>query len=240
MLFRSVINKNVTEEDLIDSVGAAFDSNYSNVKLYFMIGLPTETMEDVEGIAELGHRVLNRYYMTPKKPKRKGVKVAISVSSFIPKPFTPFQWEPQDSIETLKEKQRYLQKLIKRKGLNLSWHEPSLSFLEAIFARGDRRLSKVLIKAWELGCKFDSWEQHFKYDLWIQAFNYFGINPEFYALRRRDIEEILPWDHIDVGVTKKYLISEKEKALRGETTEDCRTACTGCGINLLEEGEICK
>lgn len=237
---RDVINKNVTEEDLIDSVGAAFDSNYSSVKLYFMIGLPTETMEDVKGIAELGHKVLNRYYMTPKEKRGRGVNIAISVSSFVPKPFTPFQWEPQDSVKALREKQRYLQKLIKRKGLSLSWHEPNLSFLEAVFARGDRRLGRVLIKAWELGCKFDSWEQHFKYDLWLQAFDYCGINPDFYAVRERDMEEIFPWDHINVGVTKKYLRSEYKKAIKGETTRDCRVACTGCGVNLLEEGGLCK
>ncbi len=237
---RDVINKNVTEEDLIDSVGAAFDSNYSSVKLYFMIGLPTETMEDVKGIAELGHKVLNRYYMTPKEKRGRGVNITISVSSFVPKPFTPFQWEPQDSVKALREKQRYLQKLIKRKGLSLSWHEPNLSFLEAVFARGDRRLGRVLIKAWELGCKFDSWEQHFKYDLWLQAFDYCGINPDFYAVRERDMEEIFPWDHINVGVTKKYLRSEYKKAIKGETTRDCRVACTGCGVNLLEEGGLCK
>ena len=237
---RDVINKNVSEEDLIDSVGAAFDSGYSSVKLYFMIGLPTETMEDVEGIAELGHKVLNRYYQVPKQKRGKGINVAISVSSFVPKPFTPFQWEPQDTIEALSEKQRHLQKLVKKRGLSLSWHEPSLSFLEAIFARGDRRLGQLLIKAWEYGCKFDSWEQHFKYDLWIKAFDDCEIDPNFYALRKRDMEEVLPWNHIDVGITKKYLRSEYKKAVKGEITRDCRTVCTGCGINLLQKGGVCK
>lgn len=237
---RDVINKNVTEEDLMDSVGAAFDSGYSSIKLYFMIGLPTETMEDIEGIAELAYKVLNRYYKTPKEKRGKGINLTISVSSFVPKPFTPFQWEPQDTVDILKQKQRYLQKLIRRKGLKLNWHDPYLSFLEAVFARGDRRLGQVLIKAWELGCSFDSWEQQFKYDLWVEAFNKCGINPDFYALRKRNIEEKLPWSHIDVGVTKKYLRSENKKAFKGETTRDCRTVCTGCGINLLEEGGVCK
>lgn len=237
---RDVINKNVTEEDLINSVGAAFDSGYSGVKLYFMIGLPTETMEDVEGIADLGNKVLDRYYRVPKGQRGKGINVTISTSCFVPKPFTPFQWEPQDTIESMREKQKHLQQLLRRKGLTYNWHDPELSYLEAVFARGDRRLSKVLIRAWELGCKFDSWDQYFNYEAWLKAFEDCGIDPDFYTIRRRDLEEVLPWNHIDVGVTKKYLRSEYKKALKGETTRDCRIACTGCGINLLQEGGVCK
>lgn len=237
---RDVINKNVTEEDLINSVGAAFDSGYSNIKLYFMIGLPTETMEDVEGIADLGYKVLNRYYQVPKGQRGKGVNVTISTSSFVPKPFTPFQWEPQDTIEAMREKQKQLQKMLRKKGFSYSWSDPNLSLIEAVFARGDRRISKVLMRAWELGCKFDGWDEHFKYETWLQAFEDCGIDPKFYSQRRRELEEILPWSHIDVGVTKKYLKSEYKKALKGDTTRDCRSVCTGCGINLLEEGGVCK
>jgi len=237
---RDVINKGVNEEDLINSVGAAFETGYSNVKLYFMIGLPTETMEDIQGIADLASKVVDRYYQVPKEKRGKGLNVTVSASSFVPKPFTPFQWEPQDSIDTLIEKQRYLQKAIKRKQITFNWHEPYVSYLEAVMARGDRRVCEVLIKAWELGCKFDGWDQYFDYDTWMRAFRETGVDPDFYARRRRDMEEVLPWDHIDVGITKKYLRSEYKKALKAELTRDCRVACTGCGINLLEEGGVCK
>ncbi len=237
---RDVINKGVTEEDLVKSVEAAFITGYSNLKLYFMIGLPTEAMEDVQDIADLGYKVVDTYYSVPKEKRGKGVNITISVSSFVPKPFTPFQWEPQDSIETLKEKQRYLRGAIKNKKLTYNWHEPFVSYMEAIFARGDRRLGEVLYKAWQLGCKFDGWDQHFKFDTWMEAFKEAGLEPEFYAYRRRELDEVLPWDHIDVGVSKKYLRGEYKKALKGELTRDCRVVCTGCGINLLEEGGVCK
>ncbi len=237
---RDVINKGVDEEDLIQSAGAAFETGYNSLKLYFMIGLPTETMEDVQGIADLAFKVVDRYYEVPKQQRGKGLNVTVSVSSFVPKPFTPFQWEPQDTVEQLAQKQRYLQKAIKKKQVTYNWHEPDVSYLEAVFARGDRRLGKVLNRAWELGCKFDGWDQYFKMDLWMQAFRDCGIDPSFYANRRREIEEVLPWDHIDVGITKKYLRSEMKKAQKGELTRDCRVVCTGCGINLLEEGGVCK
>ena len=237
---RDVINKGVDEEDLINSVGAAFETGYSSVKLYFMIGLPTETMEDIQGIADLTFKVVDRYYKVPKEKRGRGLNVTASASSFVPKPFTPYQWEPQDSIDSLIEKQRYLQKAIKKKQITFNWHEPHVSYMEAVFARGDRRLCDVLIRAWELGCKFDGWDQYFKFDLWMQAFKDTAINPDAYVTRRREFDEILPWDHIDVGVTKKYLRSEYEKSLKAELTSDCRTACTGCGINLLEEGGVCK
>lgn len=237
---RDVINKGVDEEDLIKSVGAAFETGYSSLKLYFMIGLPTETMEDVQGIADLAFKVVDRYYEVPKQQRGKGLNVTVSVSSFVPKPFTPFQWEPQDTVSALAEKQRYLQKAIKKKQITYNWHEPDVSYMEAVFARGDRRLSKVLHRAWELGCKFDGWDQYFKMDLWMQAFRDCEVDPAFYANRKREIEETLPWDLIDVGITKKYLRSELKKAQKGELTRDCRVVCTGCGINLLEEGGVCK
>ncbi len=237
---RDVINKGVDEEDLINSVGAAFETGYSSLKLYFMIGLPTETMEDIQGIADLTFKVVDKYYQVPKEKRGRGLNVTASASSFVPKPFTPYQWEPQDSMDTLIEKQRYLQKVIKKKQITFNWHEPYVSYMEAVFARGDRRLCDVLIKAWELGCKFDGWDQYFKFDAWMKAFEETGIDSDFYAIRRRELTETLPWDHIDVGVTKKYLISEYEKSLKAELTSDCRIACTGCGINLLEEGGVCK
>mgnify|MGYP001258108621 FL=1 len=237
---RNVINKGVDEEDLLNSVGAAFETGYSSVKLYYMIGLPAETMEDIQGIADLTFKVVDRYYRVPKEKRGKGLNVTASASSFVPKPFTPFQWEPQDTINTLIEKQRYLQKAIKKKQITFNWHEPYVSYMEAVFARGDRRLCDVLIKAWELGCKFDGWDQYFDYEAWMQAFKDTGADPDFYAARRRELDEVLPWDHIDVGVTKKYLRGEYKKSLKGELTRDCRTACTGCGINLLQEGGVCK
>ena len=237
---RNVINKGVDEEDLLNSVGAAFETGYSSVKLYYMIGLPAETMEDIQGIADLTFKVVDRYYRVPKEKRGKGLNVTASASSFVPKPFTPFQWEPQDTINTLIEKQRYLQKAIKKKQITFNWHEPYVSYMEAVFARGDRRLCDVLIKAWELGCKFDGWDQYFNFEAWMQAFKDTGADPDSYAARRRELDEVLPWDHIDVGVTKKYLRGEYKKSLKGELTRDCRTACTGCGINLLQEGGVCK
>lgn len=237
---RDVINKGVDEQDLINSVGAAFETGYSNVKLYFMIGLPTETMEDIQGIADLTSKVVERYYEVPKNKRGKGLNVTASASSFVPKPFTPFQWEPQDSIDTIIEKQRYLQKAMKKKHITFNWHEPYVSFMEAVVSRGDRRICEAIIRAWELGCKFDGWDQYFKFDIWMKAFEETGVDPKFYARRRREFDETLPWDHIDVGITKKYLRSEYKKSLKAELTRDCRIACTGCGINLLEEGGVCK
>jgi radical SAM family uncharacterized protein len=237
---RDVINKGVTEEDLIKSVGAAFETGYNSIKLYFMIGLPTETMEDVEGIADLACKVLNRYYELPKGQRPKNLSVNVAASSFVPKAFTPFQWEPQDRTEVLIEKQKHLRAALKKKQATVNWHEPHVSYMEAVFARGDRRLHEVLIKAWELGCKFDGWDEHFRFGKWMEAFEQCDVDPEFYAYRRRELDETLPWDHIDVGITKKFLKSEYKKSLKADLTRDCRTVCTGCGINLLEEGGVCK
>ena len=210
---RDIINKGVTEENLLDSVGLAFRGGWNGVKLYFMIGLPFETMEDVEGIAVLGRKVLDKYYKTPREQRGKGLEVTISTSSFVPKPFTPFQWEAQDKIETLSQKQRFLKGNIKDRHMRFSWNDPELSLLEAVFSRGDRKTGRVLAKAWELGCKFDSWGEHFKYDLWLKAFDNCGIDPAFYANRRRDYTEVFPWDHIDIGVSKKFLASARGTGL---------------------------
>lgn len=236
---RDVINKGVTEEDLLNSASIAFAGGWSTVKLYFMIGLPTETMEDIDGIAELSKKVVDVYMKTPKDKRGKGLNIGVSTSSFVPKPFTPFQWEAQDSIEMLKKKQQHLKEKIKSKYIKYSWHDPNLSFLEAVLARGDRRLGKVLYTAFKKGCKFDSWGEHFKFDSWMEAFDQCGIDPYFYANRKRDFDEIFPWDHIDVGVTKKFLKRENERAYSGETTPNCRVKCTGCGAAVFNGG-ICK
>lgn len=236
---RDVINKGVTEEDLLNSVGMAFRAGWNGVKLYFMIGLPLETMEDVEGIAKLGTMVVDEYFRIPKEQRGRGLEVTISTSSFVPKPFTPFQWEAQDTIETLREKQMFLKDKIRSRHLKYNWHDPELSMLEAVFARGDRRLGSVLHRAWELGCRFDSWGEHFKYDAWLKAFDDCGIDPAFYANRKRNEDEVLPWDHIDVGVTKKHLLREKKRAEKGEVTPNCMESCVGCGASVFGQG-ICS
>ncbi len=236
---RDVINKGITEEDLINATSNAFSLGWNSVKLYFMIGLPTETFEDLDGIVDLGYKVVNLYYDIPKEKRAKGLKVTISTSSFVPKAFTPFQWDPQDSIDTLKDKQEYISKKIKNKRITYNYHDAKTSFLEAVFARGDRRLGEVLIKAWEKGCKFDGWQEHFLYDKWMEAFEECGIDPAFYANRKRSYEEILPWDHIDVGVSKEYLIKENENAKKAVLTKDCRTGCKDCGINSGFLGGVC-
>lgn len=236
---RDVINKGVTEENLMDSATASFKSGWSNIKLYFMIGLPTETFEDIEGIADLAYKVVDAYYSIPKENRKKGLNVTVSTSSFVPKPFTPFQWEPQDTMDQLREKQSFLKSKIKNKHITYNWHESPVSFLEAVLARGDRKLSKVIIDAWRKGCKFDGWAEYFNFDLWLEAFHDNGIDPAFYANRRREYDEILPWDHINIGVTKQYLINEHKKAMEGKLTEDCRIRCTGCGMTAFESKGVC-
>ena len=236
---RDVINKGVTEDDLLHSAGIAFNGGWNGVKLYFMMGLPTETFEDLEGIANLGSKVVDAYMAVPKEQRGKGLKITISTSSFVPKPFTPFQWEAQDTIEVLKEKQRFLKGKIRSKFITYNWHDPYLSFLESIFARGDRKIGKALVKAWEKGCKFDSWGEYFKFDKWMEAFSECGIDTAFYANRKRDYDEIFPWEHIDVGVSKEFLIKENKKAYSETTTPNCRVSCTGCGAASLGGG-ICN
>lgn len=235
---RDAINKGVTEEDLINSVELAFYGGWNNVKLYFMIGLPTETLEDIEGIYNLGNKVVSTYMNTPKENRRKGLNITISTSSFVPKPFTPFQWEAQDTIEVLREKQRYLKTLIKSRYITYNWHDPELSFLEAVFARGDRKTCEVLIKAWEKGCKFDGWGEYFNYDKWMEAFKECGVEPYFYTSRKRSYDEIFPWDHINIGVTKKFLQNENQKAYKAELTPNCRANCSNCGATVFGGG-IC-
>lgn len=234
---RDAINKNVTYDDVMKTVNMAFSGGWTAVKLYFMIGLPTETLEDVAGIARLGQQVVDEFYRNPDRPKGKGVQVSISASSFVPKPFTPFQWEPQDTMEQLEEKQKHLYASVTTKKIRISTHLTPTSFLEGVFARGDRRLSKVLELAWKKGCKFDSWDDHFDFDKWMEAFDEAGLDRSFYANRRRDFDEILPWDHLDYGISKKFLMNENKKAHESVTTPHCRIKCAGCGANRLNGGK---
>lgn len=236
---RDVINKGVTEEDLMRSVSLAFAGGYSGVKLYFMIGLPTETDEDVKAIAHLAHKVVQAYRDTPRELRNKGLRVTVSASSFVPKPFTPFQWAAQNDIETLRDKQHLIKNEIHDKAIAYNWHESTLSVLEGVFARGDRRLGRVLIRAQKLGVRFDAWQECFQYDLWMQAFREEGIDPWFYNYRERSYDEVLPWEIIDPGVTRAFLERENEKAKRGELTQNCRAGCGGCGMKQFEGGNLC-
>ena len=233
---RDVINKNVRQDELIETCSTAFSGGWTTVKLYFMIGLPTETMDDVADIAHLGQAVVDAYYQTPNRAKGKSVKVTLSTSSFVPKPFTPFQWEPQDTIPTLQEKQQHLKDSIKTKKINYNYHDADTSFVEAVFARGDRKLCKAMELACERGFHFDGWGDCFSLEKWLEVFRDSGIDPAFYANRRRSFDEILPWDHIDCGVTKSFLIKECQKAYQNTTTPHCRLNCSGCGAAKYGEG----
>jgi len=233
---RDVINKNVTEEEVIRTCTKAFDNGWTSVKLYFMMGLPTETMEDIEGIADLGMQVIHAFYNNPNRQKGSGVQVSISCASFIPKPFTPFQWEPEDSMESLKAKQAHLLESIPTKKIKVSYHQTPTSLLEGVLARGDRRLGAVLLDAWKLGCKFDSWDDKFNFDAWMKAFEKNGIDPFFYTKRKRPFDELLPWDHLDYGVSRKFLENENRKAHENKTTPHCRIKCAGCGANRINGG----
>lgn len=233
---RDIINKGITEDDLIDSLRDAFESGWSGVKLYFMLGLPEETFEDLEGIQELANKIKSVYGLS--KASNKPLRLNISTSSFVPKAFTPFQWVGQDSMELMGQKQRFLQKILRIKNVSFSWNNPEASLLEAVFARGDRRLAPLIRTAYEKGCSFDSWDEKFDFSKWMEAFEEEGIDPYFYAERVREKDEVFPWDHIDIGVKKSYLYREYEKALREEITRDCRYGCTACGVNLLGE-DIC-
>ena len=240
---RDVINKNISEEEILETCRKAFVGGWTAVKLYFMIGLPTETDDDVIGINQLSQKVVNEFYNNPDKPKGKGVNVSAGVSSFVPKPCTPFQWEPQDTREELKRKQQLLLETCTSKKITFRFHNTDLTFLEGVFARGDRKLCDVIETAYRNGCTFDSWDDKFKFDTWMNAFETCGVSTEFYANRRRSYDEILPWDHINSGIKKSFLISENEKAKKAETTGHCRQQCAGCGSNILNGGKcdaLCK
>ncbi len=228
-----VINKLITEDDLMETAAAAFERGWTNIKLYFMVGLPTETEEDVEEIAALA----NRIYAAGKIASAKRPQLRLSVATFIPKPHTPFQWLGQEIPESINKKQELLRQGLNKKGIHLSWQDPEISRLEAVLARGDRRLGRAILRAWKLGAIFDGWSEHFKPDAWRQAFEETGIDPAFYANRTRLLDELLPWGHIDIGVSTRFLKREYERALRGIETPDCRVSpCNACGLESLPEG----
>lgn len=229
---RDVINKGVTEENILDTVQAAFSQGWTSVKLYFMIGLPTETFEDLDGMVDLTAKILVAGRKMKPPEVRKPVKITVSVSSFVPKAHTPFQWEGQESQESLREKQLYLkERFRKMKNVTFNYHEVETSFLEAAFARGDRRLGDVLEKAWSLGCKFDGWSEHFKYSAWLTAFQSCRLDPEFFANHPFDLKDVLPWERISCGVSLKWLAEEYALSREGKRTPDCRsTPCHGCGV----------
>ena len=233
---RDVINKNVTEEDILQSCRTAFAGGYNAVKLYFMLGLPTETDEDVLGIADLAARVMHTWRESASN-KNRGVRITVSTSWFVPKPHTAFQWEPQISKEEYERRVALLREAIKTKTVTYNWHDSDTSFLEAVLARGDRRLGRVLETAWRKGAKLDAWEEYFSLERWLEAFDECGIDPHFYANRQRQRGEVMPWAMISSGVSEGYLWRERENAFAAETTPDCRTRCNGCGANRLVGGK---
>lgn len=232
---RNVINKSITDRDIYHSMEQAISLGWMNIKLYFMVGLPTETFEDLDGIVKIAGNITDiNYKLTGKRGR---FNVTVSVSNFVPKAHTPFQWFPQNTPEQFREKHFYLKDKLKGiKGVSFHYHGTGASCIEAVFARGDRRLGDTLIRACELGCKFDGWHEHFQYGLWTRAFEETGIDPDFYAARERTYEEILPWDRIGSGVTKEFLISENNKAAAGIQSQDCRRGCIGCGVNGQTDG----
>ena len=234
---RDVINKNITEAEILAGCREAFDNGRTALKLYFMNGLPTETDADIEGIAALAQRIVDAFYET--KRNGKGFNVTVSVSCFVPKPFTPFQWEAQDSIAALERKQQLLRDAIRTRKITYHYHDAHVSYIEAVFARGDRRLSRAILEAVDRGQRLDGWDEFFRFDTWMEAFAAAGIDPDFYAARRRPYTELLPWDHIDCGVSRAFLVRESEKARAGVTTPDCRTQCAGCGANRLGGTRSC-
>ena len=234
---RDVINKNVTEEEIERTCSLAFEHGYTAVKLYFMMGLPTETMADIKGIADTAQRIVDLYYANPNKPKGKSVQVSISVACFVPKPHTPFQFVPQDTEEMLREKQKYLLECVRgHRKISVSYHDSKTSRLEAVFAKGDRRLAKVIELAYRRGCVLDGWDECFDFDVWQQCFDECGLNMSFYANRAIAPDEVVPWDCMDYGVTRAHLLREYQKALHGVTTPPCNRQCAGCGANQLMGG----
>lgn len=230
---RNVINKGLTEDDIISGAGQAFEGGWTKVKLYFMLGLPTETEEDMKEIARLSGRVARRYYEIPKEERHGKCQITASSSFFVPKPFTPFQWAPMCTAEEYVERayivKHEFQEQLNRKSLKYNWHEADLTVLEGVFARGDRKCAKVLEEAYRLGCLYDSWTETFDNSRWMQAFENTGISPDFYNLRKRTMDELFPWDFIDMGVSRKFLEREWSRAMNGEVTPNCRSNCSGCG-----------
>ena len=237
---RNVINKGLTEEDIINGAGQAFEGGWNKVKLYFMLGLPTETEEDMEGIAVLSDKVARRYYEIPKDQRNGKCQITASSSFFIPKPFSPLQWATmfpsEEYVRRANVVQEAMRNQLNRKSLRYNWHTAEITVLEGVFARGDRKLCKVLEYAYYSGCIYDSWNEYFKYDAWLHAFDECNVSIDFYNLRTRGADEIFPWDFIDCGVSKKFLRREWEKAMKGDVTPNCREQCSGCGARIYGGG----
>jgi radical SAM family uncharacterized protein len=237
---RDVINKGLTEENILNGAMSAFNSGWNRVKLYFMLGLPSETEEDIEGIAVLSDKIAREYYTIPKDQRNGKVSIVASTSYFVPKPFTPFQWTRMDKPEEYLTKQRYLRgkinEQLNRKSIKYNWHEAEVSILEGVFARGDRKLSKVIYDAYKAGCLYDSWSEYFKYETWLKVFHENNLDIEFYTSREREKDEILPWDFIDVGVTKEFLWREYNRGISEKVTPNCRKACADCGAKVFHGG----
>lgn len=235
---RDAINKNVTEEDLLNTCRLAFEGGWNNVKLYFMLGLPTETEEDILGIAELANQVLHTWRLYAKN-KNRGVRITVSTSCFVPKPHSPFQWEKQNTMDEYIAKVNLLRENIKAKNVVYNWHDPQTSYIEATLSRGDRRIGKVIENVWRSGGRLEAWTDYFSFDRWMQAFDDAGVDPTFYAHRERSKDEVMPWDVVDVGVRKEHLWHEKEQCYRSELSPDCRKQCSACGAAKLLKGGRC-
>ncbi len=229
---RDVINKNITEDEIFRACKLAFDGGYTAVKLYFMLGLPTETDDDIRGIAELAKKICDLFYQNPNRQRGRHIQISISCATFVPKPFTPFEFEPQATEEEIKHKQEVLLDATRgNRNVNVSWSKYRISVLEAVLARGDRRVSSVIYDAWKSGCKFDSWDEYYNYNAWVEAFGKNGLDMNFYACRKREYDEVFPWDFFDYYVTKQFLIRENKTAHEAVTTPNCREKCAGCGVN---------
>lgn len=237
---RNVINKGLTEEVILEGAGQAFEGGWSRVKLYFMLGLPTETEDDMKAIAHLAEKIAKRYYEIPKEQRNGKCQIISSTSFFIPKPFTPLQWASmlnrEDYIERANIVNHEMKAQLNHKSLKYNWHEADVTILEGVFARGDRRVGNALLEAYKLGCLYDSWGEHFNYELWMQAFENTGVDIDFYNLRERDLDEILPWDFINIGVSKSFLKREWKNAMDGKVTPNCRKQCSGCGMAVYKGG----
>ncbi len=233
---RDVINKNISEDEILNGCKLAFEGGWDRVKLYFMTGLPTETNEDLEAIGQMGEKIISKYYELPREKRPRPPSIVLSSSCFVPKPFTPFQWAAQNSREQFIEKHRIIKSSIKSKQIKYNHHDANTSVLEGLIARGDRKIGKVIVRAWELGARFDGWTEFFNFDTWLKALEQCGIDLNFYTQRERSFDEILPWDHISPGITKQFLINEANKALNSETTADCRSFCSGCGASAFGGG----
>ena len=237
---RNVINKGLTEEDILSGAGQAFEGGWNKVKLYFMLGLPTETEEDMRAIPELADKVARRYYEIPKDQRNGKCQITTSTSFFIPKPFTPFQWAKmytnEEYIARAATVKHAFNDQLNRKSLRYNWHDAEVTVLEGVFARGDRKVGKAIEKAYSMGCIYDAWSENFSYETWLKAFEETGLDIAFYNERERGQEELFPWDFIDIGVTKAFLRREWDRAMKAEVTPNCRQKCSGCGVGVFGGG----